>query len=73
MVDPAAQDWGDQLKFVMGMSSVDLSVLWPKNYGQYDVCYKPTSRLSQASLSAARTHHVTLQHLSFSRLCPVAL
>ena len=31
----------------MGMGSVDLAVLWPKNYGQFDVCYKPTSRLSQ--------------------------
>ena len=32
----------------MGMSSVDVAVLWPKNYGQFDICYKPTSRLSQA-------------------------
>lgn len=47
MVAPEAQDWGDQLKFVMGMASVDVAVLWPKNYGQFDVCYKPTSRLSQ--------------------------
>ena len=47
MVTPGAQDWGDQLKFVMGMASVDVAVLWPKNYGQFDVCYKPTSRLSQ--------------------------
>ena len=31
----------------MGMGSVDLAVLWPKNYGQFDVCYKPTSRLGQ--------------------------
>ena len=31
----------------MGMGSVDVAVLWPKNYGQFDVCYKPTSRLSQ--------------------------
>ncbi len=34
-------------RYVMGMGSVDLAVLWPKNYGQFDVCYKPTSRLSQ--------------------------
>ena len=32
---------------MMGMASVDLAVLWPKHYSQYDVCYKPTSRLSQ--------------------------
>ena len=31
----------------MGMASVDLAVLWPKHYTQYDVCYKPTSRLAQ--------------------------
>lgn len=47
LVAPEAQDWGDQLKYVMGMSSVDVAVLWPKNYGQFDVCYKPSSRLSQ--------------------------
>jgi hypothetical protein len=32
---------------MMGMGSIDLAVLWPKNYSQLDVCYKPTSRLSQ--------------------------
>ena len=31
----------------MGMASVDLVVLWPKRYSQFDVCYKPTSRLAQ--------------------------
>ena len=31
----------------MGMASVDLAVLWSKQYCQFDVCYKPTSRLAQ--------------------------
>ena len=59
-------------RYVMGTGSVDLAVLWPMNYGQFDVCYKPTSRLSQfASLGIPAIAYPFASYIdSFVRLRP---